>query len=70
MTDPAMIRHQAYLCDLEKLAQATRKQTYRLKDGPPNRPGRHGRLLVEAFFAMIAFVPWRAMPVWGQRSGR
>ena len=64
MKDPMMIQHQAYLSDLEKLAETTCKGTDRTNPDASFRLNYRGGLVAGAFVTFLAIVPWKSMLVW------
>ncbi|OSQ41941.1 hypothetical protein MGEO_20885 [Marivita geojedonensis] len=65
MKDPIMIQHQAYLSDLEKLAETTCKGTERVNPVASYRLNHRGGVIVAAFITFLAIVPWNSMLFWG-----
>jgi hypothetical protein len=63
MKDPYLIGSQAYLSELDRLAQETRIRPYEGDDGTKFPRQIRSMLVVGVIIAMIAFVPWDMLPV-------
>jgi len=63
MKDPYLIAHQAYLSDLQRLAEETRIRPHKGDYGTELPRQIRSMLVVGVIVAMIASVPWDMLPV-------
>lgn len=63
MRDPQMIAHQAYLSDLQRLAEDTRTRPQQGDYGRELSRQIRGMLVIGALVVLVAFAPWDMLPV-------